>query len=130
MNRNVSERLDELVDVNRRGLLKGLTAGSVTGFSFPAGASTGDSVEIAIEQNGEEIVRRLEQTLDRMGHDDKGNGKSIDNRVTSVINQFESVVNTLENGGEPPLDARVRSEYLRRCRDANDLLESAIVAAE
>lgn len=78
----------------------------------------------------EEIVRRLEQILDYMENDGKGNGKGIDNRITSVINRFESVVNTLENGVESPLDARVRSEYLRHCRESIDLLGSAIVAAE
>lgn len=78
----------------------------------------------------EEIVRRLEQILDHMENDDRGKGKSTDNRVNSVINRFESVVNTLENGDEPPLDARVRSEYVRSCRDSIDLLESAIAAAE
>lgn len=83
----------------------------------------------------DEIVRRLERIRDRIDSDgtkgkSRGKDKSVDNRIGAVSNRFESVANTVENREEVGLDARVVSEYVRRCRDAIDLLESAVAAEE
>lgn len=90
----------------------------------------GGSLE-GLRNRFEEIVRRLEQILDRVGNGTPGGrGDSVDHRIRSVTNRFDSVVNTLENGDETGPGPRVVSEYVRRCRDSVDLLESAIEAAE
>ncbi|MGZ0747515.1 hypothetical protein [Haloparvum sp. AD34] len=80
---------------------------------------------VGIRNQLEEMAKRLEQILDRI---ENGKGKDVNNRIESVINRFEALVNTLENDEETGLKPRVRSEYLWRCRDSRDVLESAKTA--
>lgn len=65
MNRDISDGFDGLLDVNRRGVLKGLAAGSIMGFSLPVEASTDGSTQITVRQNGQEVASVSPITTDR-----------------------------------------------------------------
>lgn len=77
-----------------------------------------------------ELVRRLEQILDRLesGTNGKGKRNDVDNRIESVRNRFAAIVHLLESDDTTDLDTVVRMEYSSRCRDSSELLETATVA--
>lgn len=70
-----------------------------------------------IQKGLKQIIKRIES--------EKGGKKSVNNRVDAVVNQFESVRNTLTRGSADRFDPAVRSEYLDLIQEAIDLLNES-----
>lgn len=95
MQRDVSDRLDGLIDVNRRQLLKGVAVTPLAGVSLPANASEGDGPEITVTQNGQEVATVSPITTDRSVRNFYWSDGNFGTNASPAIDLLENDVSSL-----------------------------------